>query len=436
MNKYFLLPVSIFLSLAAAAAGEPLSLKDALERARNSGYDLAIVRAERDAAEADATKSLSVFLPQLRVSSGYTATNDPLNVFGMKLKERRVAPADFIPDVLNYPDRFAQYSTKIEIGQPLINLDGFWGRSAALNAARATGMKEARTAHYVAFRVKTAYYELVLARRSLEVVTSALRAAEANAAQSRAYLDQGLINKSDALFAEVRLLDVQSREMEAASVIKNAEGALRVLLGRTDSAELVPTDTLAAPGALPPAASLEEINASRSDMQAMQFGVDAAQGMLRMQQMKLLPTLNAFGSYDLNDQKMLGRQGAGWTIGAMLEWDIFPGSGHIAEIQKAGANVERARTELERQRAQNGNDLESAFRALELARRRLALSEESVRQSAENYRILSERYATGIGRTSDLLSAEAGLAGARLDHLRTLYACNVAVFTIELLTEH
>lgn len=435
MNRHLFVLVAILLFAAAARAGEPLSLREALERAQNSGYDLAIARSERDAAQADANKTLSVFLPQIRLISSYTATNDPLNVFGMKLKERRVAPSDFIPDVLNYPDRFTQYSTKIEVQQPILNLDGFFGRSAAVNASRATDLKEVRTAHYVAFRVKIAYFELVLARRSLGVIATALRAAEANAKQSREYLDQGLINKSDALFAETRLLDVQSKEMEASNAIRSAEGALRMLLGRSDSTEIVPTDTLAVPADFPAPASVDEINANRSDMRAMGYGVDAAKGMLRMRQMKFLPSLNAFGSYDLNDQKLLGRQGAGWMIGAMVQWEIFPGFGHFAEIQKAGAELERAKTELERQRAQNGNDLGNALRALEVARKRLALSDEAVRQSSENYRILSDRYASGIGKTTDLLNAEAGLANARLEHLQTLFAANAAAFTIGLLTE-
>jgi outer membrane protein TolC len=435
MNRHLLILVSAFFLFSRANAEEPLSLRQALERARGSGYDLAVARAERNAAQADANRTLSVFLPQIRLSSAYTATNDPLNVFGMKLKERVVTAADFNPAVLNEPDRFTQYSTRLEIQQPLINLDGFWGRAAAVSAADAMAYKEARTEHYLAFRVKMAYFQLVLARASRGVAASALAAAEANAKQSRDYLDQGLINKSDELFAEVRLLDARSRDMEAANAVRSAEGALRMLLGAPAGMEIVPTDSLAAPGDPPAPVSADDVNANRSDMLAMRRGVDAAEGILRMRELKLLPSLNAFGSYDLNDQKLLGRAGKGWTIGAIVQWDIFPGFGNVAEIQKAGAEAERARTEFDRQRAQNANDLADAYRALELSRGRLALAEEGARQSAENYRILSERYATGIGKTTDLLNAEAGLANARMERLQTLFACNAALFTIELLTE-
>lgn len=435
MNRFRLLVTLTLFLFDALLAGERISLREAVERAQSFGYDVAMVRSERDAAQAEANKSLSVFLPQIRISSSYTATNDPLNVFGMKLKERSVSPADFDPAVLNSPDRFLQYTTKIEVQQPLINLDAFWGRGAALDAARGTEQKEARTKRYAAFRAKTAYFQLVLARQSREVIAAAERAARANAQRSAKYLDEGLINRSDYLLAQVRLLGVESKILEVENAVHDAEGALRMLLGAADSTEFVPTDTLAVAVVDPGTVDVEEVNRSRSDMQAMQYAVDASEGALRMHQLKLLPTLNAFGSYDWNDQRLFGRQGTGWMIGAVVQWNIFPGFNQIAEIQKAGANLEHARTDLERQRAQNRNDIGSALRSLESLRKRLTLSDEAVRHAAENYRILSERYASGIGTTADLLSAEASLSDARLGRLQSIAAHNTVIFTLELLTE-
>ena len=436
MNRRWLILLFFPFLAARAGAGELLSLRQAMDRAEKFGYDAAVAHAETDAAQADAHRSLSVFLPQIRIASTYTATNDPLNVFGMKLKEQRVTAADFNPDILNHPDRFTQYTTRIELQQPLVNLDGFWGRAAAMDGARATEQKELRTKRYTSFRVKMAYYELVLARKSLGVLDTAYSAARSNAELAARSMEEGLINRSDYLFSRVRLLDVESKQADAANAVRNAESALRLLLGAADSTELIPTDTLSIPGAVPGAPNIDEINSTRSDMRAMQFAVDASEEALAMNRLKLLPTLNAFGSYGWNDQKMFGRQGPGWTIGAIAQWDIFPGFNHIAEIQKAGANLDRARTELERQRAQNRNDLESAFRTLESSRKRLGLSEETVFQAAENYRILSERFASGIGNTTDVLNAEASLAGARLQRLQTLFSYNATLFTIELLTEH
>jgi outer membrane protein TolC len=435
MNKYLSILFLFALAALPARAGEPLTLRAALAEAERSGFDLAIARAERDAADADANASLSVFLPNIRLSSMATVTNDPLNVFGMKLRERRVTPADFNPALLNEPDRYTQYTTSFDVQQPIINLDGFLGRAAAIDGARAMAMKEERTRRYVAYRVKLAYFGLVVARESHSVVTASLEAAEANAAQTRQFLAEGLINKSDELFAEMRLLDVRSRQAEAAGAIRSAENALRTLLGRTDTSDLVTSDSLGLPDSFPSPVPVEEVNERRSDMRAMGYGVDAARGMLRMQQLKLLPSLNAFGSYSLNDQKMLGRQGSGWTIGAMLQWNILPGFGTIAGIQKASAALERAESELAAQRVRNRGDLDDAYHALETARTRLALARESLHQSEENARVLRERYATGIGKTTDLLNAEAALADARLGVARTLYACNAALFTIELLTE-
>src|SRR5689334_2202198 len=77
-----------------------LTLTSALELARTHNYDIRIATAGRDEASADLVKSASVFLPQLSITETFVSTNDPLNVFGLKLKQEVVASADFDPRLL------------------------------------------------------------------------------------------------------------------------------------------------------------------------------------------------------------------------------------------------------------------------------------------------------------------------------------------------
>ncbi len=434
MNKVLHFIALTLLLFGNLTAGESLSLQDALTRARKYNYDLKLAESEKDEAQANTNSTLSVFLPRISIASSYTATTDPLNVFGLKLKQGSVTTSDFNPVLLNDPGRFYQYTTKVEVQQPLINLDGFSGRSAAQDALSAMEQKEIRTGQYLEFRVKAAYFELVLARKSLDVVDVALKAALSNSEQAKHYLDQGMINRAEYLQSQVRLLSVETKKVEIENTIRNAGHALQLLLGQEDDAGITPTDTLSVPPLPANLADIDAINSTRSDMLAMKYGVDAAEGMVRMNYFKLLPTLNAFGSYEWNDQRIFGKKGTSWMVGAMLKWDIFPGFGQISEIQKAEAKLKRAETEFSRQRLQNRNDLENTVMSLESNTRRLKLSEEAVRQAEEHYRILSERYAGGIGNTTDLLNAEASLAGVRLEYLQTLYALNMSVFMMELLS--
>lgn len=435
MERLRLLCLFIIFPLFVATAGESLSLNKALLLARQNNFDVRLAGSERDAAQGNANKTNSVFLPRISVSATYAATSDPLNVFGFKLKQAGVTQSDFNPILLNDPKRFDNYSTKIEFKQPIINFDGFWGRGAAKDALRAVEQKETRTRQYVVLDVKSKYYELVLARQSLDVINASLDAARSNRELAKNYFDQGMIKESDYLFAQVRYLDLESKKTETENAVGNSEAALRFVIGSEHSAEIIPTDTLTLPTVRIDSANIADINDRRPDMLAMQYGVDANQAMVRMNQFKFLPSLNAFGSYEWNDRKLFGKSGTSWMVGAMVTWDIFTGFDQVGEIQKAEANHQSARIELDKARVKNHHDIEAAFRNLESAKKRLSLSQEAIHQSSENFRILSDRYANGLEKTSDLLNAEAALANARLNHLQALYYYSVTVFTIEFLTE-
>jgi outer membrane protein TolC len=412
-----------------------LSLAEALSIAGSGNFDLRIAGYEKDQADADFRKSASVFLPQVHLSETFVLTDDPLAVFGFKLKEERVTQADFNPALLNDPPDFRNFTTKVEVQQPLLNFDGFFGRHAASKAAAAAGAKENRARYGTELGVKNAYFGLALALRSLGVVSAALEAATTYRAQAKDFLDRGMVRQSDYLMADVRVLELEMKQIEAQSAIRDAGGMLRTMLGLPDSVTIVPTDTLALIRAGDLAYDPEQVFAERSDLRAMKYGVEAASAALWMQRAGWLPSLNAFASYELNNDRLTGTRGRNWMVGAMLRWTIFGGFDRIGEIQKASAKRSALETQYEKMKADGGRELASAMRALDGARKRVELSQRAVDQAAESFRVLSDRYEAGLERTPDLLQAEATLLNARLASLQAIYQHNSAIFMIEFLLE-
>ncbi|NUM81377.1 TolC family protein [bacterium] len=427
--------VIALMAVPTLMAGENLSLEEALRRAKTNNFELLQARYETDYAHGEKNKSYSVFLPQITLSEMAVTTTDPLNVFGFKLKQEIVSASDFNPALLNDPKRIDNFTTKIEFKQPLINPDGLLGKSAAHHALNAMVQKEIRTGFYIDFAVKAKYYELVLTRQSLAVIDKSLEAAHANRNQAKNYFDQGMITKSDFLFAEVRLLELENKKNEVYNSIKNANGALKLLLGIENDEDIIPTDSLKSPQSFSFLKNVESINNDRSDMRAMKSGMMASRQMIRMQQFKFLPALNAFGSYEWNDKKLFGKSGKNWMIGAMLKWDIFTGFDQVGEIQKAKAQYQSAKNVYQQNRLKNKSELETALRNLETARKKITLASEVVQQTSENFRILSDRYSKGLEKTTDLLNAEALLANAQLDYLNALYLYTINVFMLEFLSE-
>ena len=425
----------IFMNLSAQQGKIKLTLNEALERAKKNNYEIKLAESEVDAMQADFNSSLAVFLPQITLSETFVRTNDPLNTFGLKLKQEIVSQMDFNPALLNDPDAIKNFNTKLEVKQPLINLDGFWGRAAAADGLSALQFKKERTENYMDFMVKMNYYQVSLMSKSLKVVSEALETAKANRKLIKDYYDEGMITKADYLMAEVFVSNLESQKTEVESQYNNAGDNLKHLLGIEDNTQIVTVDTLSFSKASELNFSTSSILAKRSDLMAYTYKVDAMNKKHTMNWMKFLPRLNAFGSYEYNDTELFGTNANNWMVGLNLQWNVFNGFQNIASIQKSKAELNYAELELAKAKSQGKNEIDAAIRDLETAAKKLSLAETSVEQSEESLRIIKDRYSKGLEKTTDLLNAETAASGARLNYLKTLFFYNVSLFKVELMIE-
>jgi outer membrane protein TolC len=423
--------IALFLS-RIVLAGNPLTLNEALRRASEQNLEVRLAELEADAADADYRKTFSVFLPRVTLSETVVKTNDPLNTFGFKLKQEAVTMADFNPAILNDPDAITNYSTKAEVQLPLVNLDGLFGRQAARYASLSAQAKIQRTSEYVRLEVKKTYFALVIALRSVDVIDQSIATARSGLEQARQYRSQGLIHQSDVIQAEIRLLDLEAKRLEVTSQTKALSDQLGYLTGI--EGDIVPVDTLRMPEDTPLPISFDQVSAQRSDFRAIRAGIDAARFMQRVQRSSLLPSINAFGSYEWNDPTFAGIGANSWMIGVVAKWEIFKGWDQIGELQKAAARKHQAETTLQQKRLQAEIEINAARRELTVAEKKTVLAKESVDQAVENLRIVSDRYDKGLERTTDFLHAQTLVDNARLQYLQALYNYHSARFTLEFLT--
>lgn len=419
------------------SAGDTLSLtlEAALQKARAESFPVRDAEAQHRARRAQKRQSLAVFFPRISAAEEGATTTDPLNAFGFKLRQETVTQADFAPTTLNDPERIDNFTTRVQVEQPLVNLDGLFDRRAASSAVKAAAKQTERTREVVAFQVKKGYFGLVLAREQLEVIDEALNAARKNAQQSEDLFDEGMITRADVLAARVRVLDLESRRTDAVARFRSASDQLRFLLGVKERVHVQATDSLTQEAPPQDTLTAATANRHRSDMQALRLRADAARAQVRARWMAFVPRLNARGTYAWNDDTAFGTDAAGYTVGASLTWSLFDGFQQIGKAQQAEAELQRADIALQRQSLQNEVDITEAQRNLMAARQRIKQAEAAVEQAEESLRIRSDRYAEGLERTSDLLQAEATLAERRLAHLQALYQHNVTLYRLELLTE-
>ncbi len=424
--------------LLAQNSYDPLhvTLSDLLNMAGENNYEIQISESDAEAARARFRQTNAVFLPQISAEVSGTATTDPVNAFSFKLKQEAFTEADFNTDILNNPDRFDHFSTKFEMRQPLLNPSGFYDRASAKNSFMAVEQEANATREWVRYRIKQAYYRLIVSIEQIQAVETALKAAAENHRNAKNLFEQGMISKADLLAAGVRELEVEKSLIEARNLKEDMEDQLRFMIGIKTGREIIPAETLENPENRYIADLRQEEFTENSLTRSLSYRKDAAENRFRSGKLSFLPSLNAFGVYEMNDDVLFGNSGDNYTIGATLRWNLFSGFEKAGKVLQTKAELKRIDTVLEQKIEEQKLEIRKTRRALEQAQNQLEIANASVDQASEDLRIRSDRYAQGLEKTSDLLSAEAALLRSRLSRLNALFLIQDSISKLELIYEN
>ncbi|WP_397363010.1 TolC family protein [Olleya sp. R77988] len=431
---YYIITSALFLFSGIINAQEivPISKTEVQAKVIENNTSIKISEEEFNAARADYRQTNAVFLPNITASHTGIATTNPLMAFGSKLNQEILTQNDFNPALLNDPSQIENYATKLEIQQPLINLDGIYQRKAAKSKMEAMSLKTERTQDYLVFEVDKAYMQLQLAYKAVDVLEKALEAANANKKLADDSFKQGYLQRADVLNVEVRVTEVQNQLQSAKSNVQNASNYLSFLMNDDTYVVYTPTDELTIA-----TFTLEDkmVSENRSDIKAMQLASNAYEAMNKADKMAFLPRLNAFGSYELYDDKIFQGDANGYLFGAQLSWDLFQGSKRFGKVQKSKAEFEKSKLEYKQYVSQSNLELNKAKRAFLDADNKLKLTTLALQQSEESLRIRTNRFKEGLEKTSDLLIAETQYAQKQLEYYQTIFEYNYTQAYLQFLTK-
>ncbi|AVM53586.1 outer membrane protein TolC [Bacteroides zoogleoformans] len=438
MNRRNRLPaVGVCLLLASlplkAQHDAYLSVDDALEMAVRNNKNIRMAELEHKMANADFHQTDAVFLPQLSVGYQAMVTNNPLNAFGFLLQQERVTAQDFDPAKLNHPGITRNYGASVDVQMPLFNPDMIYARQGAKIQKDVYKHKAQYTVDYVKFEVQKAYTRLQFAYQAYGVLKATLSDVERISRSVQNFHEQGLVQKSDVLNAQVQVNTVESALAKAESSISNASDGLKLLLGmqQTESPHAFLTDSLVLKDESGIIASFSPM---RSDVLAMQRAVDASDAMVKSSAMKFVPTINAFGSYQFNDTKFLGFDRNSYLAGVSLSWTVFSGNRNASKLRSDIFRRDKLKLELEEYKDKSRMEVNKTARDLQDLKQEIRKHQVSVEQADEALRIMNNRYKEGLVSTTDLLASQAQLSRQKLSLAQAVMAYNIAHYYQELLT--
>jgi len=403
-------------------AGGGLTIREAVREALQANPLLGAARAGERVAEARIAESKAGRMPFLQFEQTMTHSNNPVFVFGSLLEQEAFNSGYFDTGFLNDPPSMNNYRSALNLRVPVFNR---FRTSAAIEEAK-IGRREAEAdtewaEQQIRYQVIQAFYGLLVAQAREIVADESVKAAEKEAADISAMLEQGMAVKSDLLAMQVQLADFRQQLSQASGAVRTAKAALNTVLARPlDTPVEVSGKLESRDFTLPEVDELVKIALeSRPDYRKANHEISAMEQKTKAATGQWLPDLNVFAKVGRSSRNITDGS-SDFAIGAGLTFDILD-FGRNARIEQAKAGTEAVRSQALYQA--NGIRLEiaQASQMFKTARERLTVASTAVEQGQEALRIVRDRHEAGLTTITEVLRAQTALLGAKMNLLGAQY---------------
>jgi outer membrane protein TolC len=397
------------------AAGERMTLNEAVKSALKNNHELQAQRNAHAAKGAEVGIARSFLLPKITVEERYLRTASPAYAFMTKLNQERIEFADFAPDTLNHPSAINDFQTAIALEQPLFVKKAGIGLDMSKIEVAASEESLRRKKEEVAFKT-VQYYLMVgtaggytqVARKSLEDVQEHQRLAGIR-------YEAGLGLYSDTLRAATAVAEARQRLVSAEKNLGVAKRALGLMIGSAEAVE-VTAETLDLP--VREIDSLRAKSLARRDLKSLELRTENARNNIKLAEAGHYPLLGVGGNYQWNDHSNpVGGEGRNWQVMAFLRWELFDGTKTRYEKIKAGSLAAEAEEVLKGMQKMVSFQVEEARLTLEEAGKNRELAREELRTAEEGRRLVRVRYEGSLSPLVDLLDAQVSFDRARANRV-------------------
>jgi outer membrane protein TolC len=426
--------------LLASAFGQsspaPLTLHDAAGIALERNPLRKAALADTKVASAGVHEAQSFVMPHVTFSEQAMRGNDPVYVFGSKLRQQRFTTDDFALNKLNTPLPYGNFTTRFGGTWNLFDSFASWrgiNRAKEMNLAASRQLE--RTDQEILFRVVQSYYGVLLATKQLEVAEQSEKTAKSIMDRSQVRFDAGLVVESDLLSSKVRLASRQQELIRARNNLEFARAQLNTAMGVVVDTPYQPADALTERNLT--ANSLPDLEqkalTTRPDLKRIEAQQSAQDLSVAIAKSSFSPRVNAFAGWEIDNPTLLaGSGGNSWLGGIELQIDLFEGGAKRAALSRERANAEKIAAL--KQAASDAVRLEvrQAYYDQDASRQQVQVARTAITQAQESLRIDQDRYDSGLLTITDLLGAEEAARRAQADYWQAISQFDISYANLEL----
>lgn len=411
----FLVPIGM-------TAQEPLTLRQAIQQALGENPEVKAAAAGSLEAKANASLARTQLLPQINFAEDISRGNDPVYVFGSKLRQQRFTVADFDINSLNRPTPIGNFATRfsgswmafdsLKTQKAIHSADLM--RKSADSSAKAVNQK-------VVLDVVQGYQSVLYGERQVDIAQHELDTAQELLGSVEDHVKAGLAVESDRMSAQVNVADRRQGLISAQGELELAWAQLSVAMGAPNlqKTKLQPIEPRDFP-LTPLDQELQTAAKTRADLAALTDAQSAQASALSAAKWSYGPRVSAYGNAEQDRPTFAGTGGNNWIAGLQISIDVLPFSKH-AQLAHENAVKARVDAQLATYQQQIRLQVSQAHIQRQTAQLSLQTARSAIDQANESLRILRNRYGAGLATMTDLLRAEDAERQSQINYWHAVY---------------
>ena len=278
-------------------------------------------------------------------------------------------------------------------------------------------------------QVTKAYYQVILAQDSYDVLCKSMEQAEKNFNVVKSLYELGGTSEYDKISAEVQLRSLNPTVLQARNAVTLAKLQLMILMGMDPETEIEVEgsmedyeDQLYMESLTAGDFSLE----NNTNMRQLKNNETMLNQTLRVQKMNFLPTLALAGTYSFqslyNDNWNVGDYtwAKSSSIVLSLSVPIFR-MGNFTKLRSTKLQISQLSQNIDYTEKQLGMQVRSYVDNMKANAEQVASNHEAIEQAEKGREIASKRYEIGKGTILELNNSEVQLTQAKLTYSQSIY---------------
>jgi outer membrane protein TolC len=406
-----------------------LGLQDAIDRGLRNNLGLLLSGDQTIMARGERWKQLSELLPHVSGQVQEDAQTESLAALGFQKLLPLFAPAgagskSSFPAVI---PAFNYFDARATVTQSLFNfsnLEKERSASESLKSAQHT-FKDSR--ELVVLAVGNAYLLAIASAARIETTEAQVKNSQALYDKAKDQLKAGLSPAIDTLRSQVELQTRQQQLIAARNDFAKQKLSLARVIGLPPGQQFVLTDKspYQALTVLPLDTYLQRAYAVRSDYQAAQAQVRAAELLRRSATAEHYPSLDVNANYGDIGVTPAHSNGT-WQVNGGVSIPIFAGGKTHSDVLEAEAQLRQARSQLADLRGRIDYEVRASLLDLSSAADQVAVARSNVELAEQTLTQSEDRFSAGVADNLEVVQAQESVASAHENYIQSLYAHNLA----------